>query len=467
MLSKFHKNKVLFYTLLFSITPLVVVSILFYMKPYFGLMDDGSNLSYARSLHGIGDWISFIFSKFFEDTRQNGRFRFFYFVMIGLLYGPNAYHPIGLQLTSLALSIVILTTAATALVRASRLLYTEKPLIQPVTMALAAILGAWIFPFTIYWFNAPSVHEKLVVLGASCFLLYLIHFAKLGFRFWLPLSLLVLLTCSNTKEQIVIYYPAFVALQWGIDRKIFEKNYRRTISIILIGVFVIGIIYWIGINATGTYKQKYALSEIVTTLRNSKSIPLFIGAFLFSSFLANRNRRRTQNLELMAFEVLLSFSFIVFCLLMAPWGVGHYLNSACVFPAMLLGVQIFRELTSKESRLELHILTAMTLAGAGIAGSMYTRKLHVLSDLSRLVSQTEIRNRIPSGSKVYISGIEAPATIEQYLRWESHSIKRTPINDADYVFLVGSWNDPDHVAGFNRLIYQSQFSDGINVWARD
>lgn len=448
--------------------PLLLIAIVIWHDPFFGLMDDGPNLYYARTHHGIVEWAKFICQQYVTDMHDNGRFRFFYFAMVGALYSWNAANPMMLQIASLVLATFIIIVAAKSLIRCFRFLSepsSAEASPNDTLLTLSAVCGAWLFPFTIYWFNAPSVHEKLVVLGAACFLSILVRIAKMPYRFWLPLTAIALLVCTNTKEQIVIYYPAFVALQWGIDRKLHASHYKRTASLLAVGFAMVGLIYYIG--TFGTYKQQYSSTEIMQTLSRSRSIPLFFATCFFSIYLAYRNWRRSRNLELMAFEILFVLSFPAFSLLMMPWGVGHYLNSACVFSAMLVGVQVFRTLVQVKEKRAIPLLIAMMFAGAAVSGTLYAKKLHIHSDLNRIITRAEIQNQIPVGSKVAIPGLEASATIAVYFDWfVGKKVVASPIEKADFVFLAKAWDTPARIDGFDRLVYSSQFKDGLNVWGR-
>ncbi|HEY8277980.1 MAG TPA: hypothetical protein VIH99_00060 [Bdellovibrionota bacterium] len=391
--------------------PLLVLAMLFYFRPFWGLMDDGVNVFLVEKMRSEG-----IFRIWWDmsmyDIFQQGRMRLMYFLMVPVIYMPAA----GSSVVAFAINIVwvCLTFAFVAAASWPSLSYAYGLKNKAFAVFLFFVL-CFAYPWTMHAFRAPSVHEKLVIFFAGLVLAaQYSKFASRSLPHWLGVMVPSLVLALNTKEQIALYFPIFLAAQVHVDSQ--KKNYRRTALLLFLLLASAGVIKWVGTH--GTYKSAYGLERAKITLRNSKSLYLFLAlafsaqAAAFVDFLKHRKWPR----------LLLASSYpaglVLFVLLMLPWGMGGYLNCAAtifvVACAIALG-KFARTHWRAFGRLPLKFLGASAY-GLAVLVTVVTvaPDLSAYADLRRIFESREIEEVAASGKTLWMPCSEGAGTMQTY-----------------------------------------------------
>ncbi len=305
-------------------TLLAFVLVLLALPPFYGFMDDLTNLQTAKdmtergALNYLKDWLPY-------DYAASGRIRPFLPFMAWGIYTPALGSPLGLHLWNGFLTLGTLGLLALGFARLWRLVYGEKEDISAIFFALMLL-----FPWTHLVVILPAMQEKMILLAAALTLLAFTSPAVISWPVWIRMpSLIFLLACGTfVREQYILFYPAFFAASWCQDKKPFRWETWLYFCAML-GLIVL--VWWLGRG--NPYKSRYGLEAAFVTLQNSRSLWLFL-ALALTSFVCLFSKK-----DFLA-RTFPATSLLGFLLLMIPWGLGGYLNSiaAPLFAAAVLAI---------------------------------------------------------------------------------------------------------------------------------
>ncbi|MDZ4677682.1 MAG: hypothetical protein SGI74_09255 [Oligoflexia bacterium] len=287
----------------------VLLQIIF-SQPFFGLMDDASNLSQLLPKIQKQGLLAATLDYLKLDL-QWGMFRLTYPSMVYFLYGLGAsFGPTVFFLLNAVFVMGILYLNAHVF---SLILKIDKWLLL---LFMAA------FPYTFDLFQHPSLQEKMVMLwGAS--LLWACHkknltgiivFAALGFF---------------SKASFCIYIPmGFLTLLSASQFKIKKDK-------LLLGVYILascsGVLFLAWVASKGSYTARYSPQNILHNLKSLHGI-FFLAILSLSFFILIRFKKISQWIPWTGV-----LSFIVVFL---PWHIGAYLQSVIAPTLAALSLQV-------------------------------------------------------------------------------------------------------------------------------
>lgn len=417
--------------------PLLILFFVFHYKPFWGLMDDAVNIQMASGMQKLG-FFSVWWKEFLADLFGNGRLRALYFPMVWFLYGPAGDN----SLVTFALNVVfvcgILAYCAFVYGRlAARLFHWD-----PKATTLGFFLLSFCYPWTHYMFFAPSVQEKLVLLFSALMVDALHRNRNTESQGkWLAILSCVLLLAVNTKEQIVLFFPLFTLLQLEFSAN--DKKWIRFVfclSLLVIGTILV---WWAGKH--GTYKAHYGITAALDNLRSSKSALLFLFVALSAELGALYSL--FKNKDWFGFFVKSSFplGLALFVVIMLPWGLGHYLNSA----ALIFFLMSLFMILDTAGRI-VPVLFKYSDYGyvAIVFVALYTSLMqsgHAFSaygDLRAILGSAELKRITETGAVFQIPCTEGAERIAQYAGWYYNADLKAKVateNDPHKAFFAGKY----------------------------
>jgi hypothetical protein len=317
-MKKFINHYSFFLTLFF-----VMVGIFVFFPPFYGLMDDLNYLTTAAKIQKIGIWNHY--SEWLpQDFAMSGRLRPFLPLMIVGFYGSTLGSSLLLHLTNAIFCFLVFLLLAKTLADLYSRLFGELNLTRN-TLFLFIFLFTLAQPWTRLLFSLPALQEKIVLLaGALSIAIVLSDFyrRKSFFLRWFLLSVCIFLGCF-TREQFVLFFPAILAaIIIGEEN---EKNGFRFAVFAVLPVMV-GLVISIWLLGQGSsYKERFGLLSFWETVKNSKSLWLFL-IIAFTSMLPIVFSSTKVSWIKKLCRLFPSFSVLGFLAMMAPWGLGGYLN---------------------------------------------------------------------------------------------------------------------------------------------
>jgi hypothetical protein len=243
-------------------------------------------------------------------------------------------------------------------------------------------------PWTRLLFSLPALQEKFVILaGALCISLVLSNFyckRSIIFR-WLLISIFLLIGCFS-REQFILFFPAILASAIVSAKKESGGFRFAALGILPVMLGLVFLIWYLGQGSS--YKEHFGLQGFLQTINKSKSIWLFL-SILLSSFCVVILQSSNSSWALKLARLFPSISVLGFLAMMAPWGLGGYLNVG-VTPfitlcALSLLIPFIKKQPSKKVALGLKV------ALAGIFLSFLYFDISTKWDLGKLLNSTVLR----------------------------------------------------------------------------
>lgn len=309
----------------FWATLLIFIALICIWTPFFSLMDDIHFLSMAESVHSQG-LISFTRQLIPGDLAYAGRFRPFVPSVAYLIYGVIPGNVFFLYLWNGVLTFLVLAFLSSAL---KRFWLEIQPETNDRSLGIFIFCLLLIYPWTHLFFALPSLHEK-PVLFALAIALYVFTSQSIHARpFWIKLSLycFVIFLGSIVREQFLIFFPLLLASSYAKQKKLLSAQ------TLLIFLFMLAVVFeiWL-LGRSSEYKSKYGLGNIQNTLTHAKSFWLLL-SLATAAVVKALLQQKTLKQKLLHFSP--AISLVGFLCLMAPWGMGGYLNTVAA-PAFAL-----------------------------------------------------------------------------------------------------------------------------------
>lgn len=314
----------LLYKLAMVLTALLPFVLLWWLRPYYALMDDANLLMYVERARDAGV-LKVVFAEIAGDMTGWGMFRPVYWIYAWCVYSLGQLSP--LLLYSIT---IIVVWASIGLFGLAMHQVWYLPLIRSgggpadewpsppaywMFFLLATVAFPWFFHLLVY----SSLQEKLVLLAGAANLLYLHRATNLKPVVWLPGMLALMLLGFATKGQFAVFLlPMLLVL--------YDKS-RSLRSFQLLAVFSAGVVGVIALKILGShsgYTGAHSMANVLHNLQTSKSVWLFLLLFAASFALAWRTHGGILQQPRAYLPVAFLFSFL---LLFLPWRLGGYLNS--------------------------------------------------------------------------------------------------------------------------------------------
>lgn len=387
----------------FLIALLGVLALFTFIPPFYGLMDDSNFIALLPGLkeHGyfgfLKDWLP-------QDLIARGWYRPFLPLLVYIFYLPTENSFVLLHLWNAFFVTCVFYFLAFALSKAWATL-AEKNNAHFWTICFAAIL---IYPWSHLLVSLPAVQEKFIMLAGA---ISLVAFSSEKiFSLSKPIRILILVGILSigclVREQFILFFPVLIALSLKKDR---SKFYWESAIYLFVTIFLFGFIWYMGRNTP--YKSKYGLSTVMETLSHSKSIWLYIILIVVSMYRAFSR----ANITLFGRLLLASpaISLLGFVILMAPWGLGGYLNIAAIPFFVLNIVNVFEDfLDSKWNIL---------FKGFAIAsfGSLLLLDVLVKNDLGKLLV-SKILQEVSISHQIYAPCPEGAGAMKSHAKRVFH-----------------------------------------------
>lgn len=386
---------------------LIATVIFLVFPPFYGLMDDSNYIVQApKFLEGpflpqYAQWLS-------SDMMASGRFRpFLPFLMI-FFYGPTQDSPLALHVFHAICALTLLALLSLAFGRLWARVYPERPVVaQPVVFVPVFFSLLLLYPWTHIGIALPAMQEKMVLLAGAIALWGFTSSRISLWPLWARFGFLcfLLLVGSFTREQFVLFFPLLLAAVFVRERKWPWETlgYLTCMLALLVVIWLLG-------RHTG-YKAKYGLATVRLTFAQSRSIWLFLGLSAASlvGVLADRSAALRAKVPRLCF----GFSLLGFVLLMAPWGLGGYLNVvAAPFSAACVLTLFPRDLATGRRRRVL-LLGGLPLLAVAAFGVEIGMDAVVKNDLGRILQSEEMKAAGRSGS-LFAPCTEGMEVMNQY-----------------------------------------------------
>src|SRR3989344_4921855 len=394
-----RQNRILLFTA--GICMGVILAAIVGFQPFWGLMDDPTIFNFLQKARLNGFWQEwFRFVQY--DLFVSGRLRPFFPVMMQVLYGPFSestavYFANGIFVFSIfyALAVVL-----------RKHFFAEEA--NNKSLSILFFVLCFIYPWAHYFFMAPALQEKLVLLALILFLALFLKLKNTSNLIVYTIAVAALLIVGiATKEQFAIFFPLFLILQISKDAK--DKRFYRSFLLLFLEVLAVFVVWKIG--KIGGYKNRYGWDSAILTFRQSKSLYLFFTFILLHItvlFVYLRPRNLQQFLQkIYCFAP--SVCLLAFLVIMIPWGMGGYLN-AVTTPLVALGiVQIFTLLKRK-----LPFTVAISILAVGITLYQSVVAFSNYGDLRSLLFSEELKQYSPKKMPIYMPCEEGAGAVAQY-----------------------------------------------------
>lgn len=408
----FEKNQRALYVAALLSLPLLALALLFYYRPFWGVMDDSTNLYIADDMRREGV-LPIWWKLTVIDLFDHGRLRALYFAMVALIYVPGGTSSV------VAFGINIVFLFGIFLFSAAAFWYAARDafaLSRRNAFYFAFITLCFAYPWTVHAIRAPSVQEKIVLLLAAIVLLVQYKFERLALGRWAFLVGLAVATSLQTKETIALFFPLFLAVQLHLDHP--KRYYVRTGILLLFLLLSSGLLKWAGTH--GTYKLSYGMERALLTLANSKSLYLFLLLALAAGSASVIDYLRHKNLTRLFLALSFPVGLLLFIVLMLPWGLGGYLNcSAILFVVMcLIGLFKFsRDRFTALMRVPLKVFAGLTYCSAILVTFvLLSADYSTYADFRRVLFSDAVAAMAQNGNTLWMPCAEGAGTVEHYLK---------------------------------------------------
>jgi hypothetical protein len=298
---------------------IVAIAIFCVFPPYYGLMDDANFFHFLPPMHQKGFW-NFLIDWLPQDIEVRGWFRPFLPLMVYVLYIPTEGSPLALHIWNAIIALGSLFLFALGFERFWQIVFSERKWNSQIFAGVFFVL-LLIYPWSHIGVVLPAVQEKVVFIAAALtlFLFSSTRIYQLPVVIKLTLYMAGIALASLVREQFILFFPLLLAILWVREEK--RKIPWQTLVVLIFCICNVVFIWWMGRN-TG-YKSKFGMATVFDTLRQSRSIWLFLGVAL-ASLLSPLFAKVSLKIKLA--QLTPALSLLGFLALMAPWGLGGYLN---------------------------------------------------------------------------------------------------------------------------------------------
>ena len=394
--------------LLLSSIPLLIVAVsIFWLRPFFGLMDDANLLREVATPHTAGFIQGLI--GFVQADYGWGMFRPLYFFMIHGLYGVAKDSPQTLFLLNFvlaSLSIVLLGLAGTCLIS------ERSKRIENFALYLLLVLSV---PWTHDLFLHPSLQEKLVFFGATLAISFFGFRAKKAsaFEFYLLGTVTILLGVS-TKAQFLMLFPGLLALAWHRTQPLrFRAPKLEWIYFLLLTLFCTFALKTIA--AQGSYTKTSNLHQILLNLVNPKSLVLIATSFLLLMEPLKKWIRQGQAIS--SIDVFLPLTLLSYVAIFSQWSIGSYLLSGIApFLSLSLVVLLERYIKKISPPLCSAVLAVAFCMSILVSAQRSYTFIGRLADLGNLLESSQFQELNTSKRKISMACQEGASALQYYAK---------------------------------------------------
>lgn len=427
--------------LLFSLVlmHLFLAGIILYLRPFWGLMDDGHNLNRMNEIAQYG-----FATRFWIELKGDiswGMLRLFILPMYYLIYKPFQDSSTTTFLWNFILTSLTIFTLCFAFAR-SGLQKTLEKVFDLKWEKREILVLLWVltlcFPWFYYLLSSPSLQEKLVFLGLALVILGLRSQKLDTAKIFYPAALVLLSIGFVTKSQFIFLIPTVLGLQAYTDweRKA-HINWSRLAYLALISL--IWVVILMRISSQGSYTSgNFSLTKIPQNLMESRSFWLISLINLGAVYLLFQRFRAVGISSWHHFLPILCpiISMQGFMTAMLGWRLGGYLNSfmSPFFAiAALVYFASFSRMRLSLRALQLALVLVMTAVGSYKAWTHFT----FLGSIRTIVEHPEIARIIGEGNQVFVSGLEGADHLRAYIR----NFGKVPSAEVFYA----DTNSPHHI----------------------
>lgn len=357
------KNPVLFTKLLWTGLVLNLGVILFligWLRPFYGVADDGSILSLCDSTWSQGFWATM--ARFIQEDASWGMVRPTYFLFSQTFYCATD----GLPALLYAINLLLVIGAHAALGWALYLVLPKRN--WPLQAFLPAFL---LLSLAVYRFHdnlfIAGMQEKLVLFAGAALLglSYRVKFSKLSLSqlsLWLGLISLCLIVGLGTKAQFLIFIPLslLILLAQGWESGLITRAWTSVFVVALVGISGALFIKWV--SSQGGYTSQYSLSRVGQNLASRQAILLISLALL--TLAGEFYFRRRENAPLPQWlRSLIPSSFLLgFLAIMSPWSIGDSYIIAPTAPMVAICIlSLWQNFSWHKSGIALALLVVCSL----------------------------------------------------------------------------------------------------------
>lgn len=389
--------------------PALIFGLIVFYRPFWGLMDDAVNISTVRKMKELGFWAIWQ-QETASDLFGSGRMRGLYQGMVWAIYGPGGENSLVAFLLNAALVCGVFFVLSLAFSRSASMIFKLRGRFD---FAVIFFLFCFAYPWSRYFFLAPSLQEKLVLLFSGILLLALYAARNVKSDLWWSIGILLpLLFALNSKEQIALFFPLLLAFQLHLGAP--EKKWRRIIVLLFFLVASAILIKWAGSH--GDYKDRYGLEAAVINLKKSKTVWLFLTLGFLGIFVSVMRWWKERDLLLFLHRMAYPAGLILNVMIMLPWGLGHYLNTVSLvfffFCLFLLWDWIAKDYAAGK-------LTTIFSATTAVAVTFLLTgpTISAYGDLGKIISSAPFREIAQQNRIFHIPCQEGAERIEQYADW--------------------------------------------------
>ncbi len=403
------KNKILWLAPLLLCA--LILAMIAYLQPHWTLMDDYGNIDIAKNMVNQGFWQT-AHHWVMEDIFTNGRLRLWNPPMMALLYLPAGTNSLVMFCLNDCLIFLILFLCGLFFYEsAKRCIGT----IHKASFISLFMVLAFCYPWTHFLFFCPSITEKLVLFFAGLFLftIYKIDHFKNDLT-WLTAICVSLILALNTKEQIAFFFPLFLAAQLQLDRK--RQRYLRFGLLLLLLLAGAALIHWVGTH--GQYKAKYGLENALLNVKKSKTLIAFPALAIFTEFMLLLKWRRTRDHWSFLHASAYPLGLLIFVVVMLPWGLGFYINSAATVFFILCCIILLQSLQELIKAKDIFATASLFLFPLAVlvsllkTGGFYS----ALGDYGKLLATPEFQSVSEKYKKIYVPCEEGSVRTRQYAK---------------------------------------------------
>ncbi len=354
--------------------PVIILGFILVLRPFWGLMDDASNVHWLIP-RALNEGLASFAITYGKGDLAWGMFRPTYPLMAWLVYWPG-----------MNLGAPWLTFVWNALIAFGGIYLWARVLSGILKIPLPLLLlanGAFFYGHDL--FLHPSLQEKMLLpVGATTLWLAWNRDRISSPLFWSLFALVVGLGASVKASYFIHYCVAvagFVAVKWEPLRARNRGAWVEAGVWFLVLVLLLGFFGWI--SSHGGYTSRYSYSDIFPNLRSFAGAYLLIPMAVATGFFLVDGR----NVWLRPEVLLPLIGVAAFVVIMGPWGIQGYIQIAAMPFFAALSVQVAQKiLPGKWEPLLIggFILLSLTVT-VYRSWANFTR----LSDLGRAVTAAE------------------------------------------------------------------------------
>lgn len=387
---------------------LLLIGSLLWLRPFWGLQDDGNFLPSADYFAKIGFW---------EGTKEVilgdlkwGMLRPYMALLIRFLYGWSKETTLYTHLLNILWVLGAHWLFYLSLLRSPIGRFYKNSEQETESIAVLMLLSLCV-PWMHWYFLIPAMQEKVVLLWAagSIFLLSTRRVREGGLAYFAFCAFTIAAVGMVTKAQFLVFGPLFVAVFWPANAR---KDYAK--AALLLASFCAGGVFLKWISAGGNYTSGYGLSAIMENLRNTRALYPLTAACLVHIAAAWRDTRKNGRSWGDAYALASpALCLMAFLIIMLPWRLGGYLYAAIIpFLALMAGTWFFR---FQKSHLAPVAFASMALLACVMTGYRAYKQWLPLADLRLMVTAARSGDWPADAKQIWNTCVEGHSHLNYYL----------------------------------------------------